>query len=65
MLVRRYNATDEAFLRQVVIPEEDRHLFTAATRSGGYRWFRSPNVVPIEHWRRQNVQPTLSKSRAG
>jgi hypothetical protein len=61
MLVRRYNAKDEAFLQQVVIPEEDRRLFTTAPRSGGFRWFRSPNVVPIEHWRRQTVQPTLSK----
>jgi hypothetical protein len=64
-VVRRYNSKDEAFLRQIVIPEEDRHLFTAARWSGGFRWFRSPNVVPFEYWRRSNVQPAISESRAG
>ena len=48
---------DEAFLRQFVVPAEDRHLFTTAPWSGGYRWFRSPNVVPIERWRRSNPRP--------
>jgi hypothetical protein len=42
---------DEAFLRQVTFPEEDRHLYTTTPWRGGYRWFRSPNVVPIEQWR--------------
>ena len=42
---------DEAFLRQFVFPEEDRHLFTTAPWRGGFRWFRSPNVVPIEFGR--------------
>jgi len=65
MVVRRYSLEDEAFLRQVVIPEEDRHLFTTTTWSGGFRWFRSPNVVPIEHWRRLSVQPAVSNSRTG
>jgi len=63
MVVRRYNAKDEAFLRQVVFPEEDRRLFTTVPWSGGFRWFRSPNIVPIERWRRLNVQPALSESR--
>ena len=44
-------AEDEAFLRQFVFPEEDRHLFTSAPWRGGFRWFRSPNVVPIEFGR--------------
>jgi len=39
---------DHALLRQFVIPEEDRHLFTSAKWAGEYRWFRSPNVVCIE-----------------
>ena len=43
---------DEAFLRQLIFPEEDRHRFTATPWHGGYRWFRSPNVVVIEHSRR-------------
>ena len=42
---------DEAFLRALVVPEEDRRQFTAAPWRGEFRWFRSPNVVPIERWR--------------
>jgi hypothetical protein len=51
---RRRHANDEAFLRRFVIPEEDRPRFTSAkwTETGGYRWFRSPNVVCLEHYRR-------------
>jgi hypothetical protein len=64
MVVRRYSSVDEAFLRLVIMPEEDRYLFTTSPWSGGFRWFRSPNIVPIEHWRRLNVQPALSESRA-
>jgi hypothetical protein len=50
MILKRYNLQDEIFLRRVVFPEEDRHLFTTAPWRGEYRWFRSPNIVPIEHW---------------
>jgi hypothetical protein len=32
---------DEAFLRRLIFPEEDRHLFTTAPWRGGYRWFRA------------------------
>ena len=42
---------EHAFLRQFVIPEEDRHRFTSVQWSGEYRWFRSPNVVCIEKLR--------------
>jgi hypothetical protein len=56
VIVKRYNLKDEAFFRQVVFPEEDRHLFTTAPWHGGFRWFRSANVVPIEHWRRIEVE---------
>jgi hypothetical protein len=45
---------EEAFLRTFVFPEEDRHLFTTAPWRGEFRWFRSPNVVPIERWRKQS-----------
>jgi hypothetical protein len=47
---------DEAFLHTVQPPEEDRHLLTSMPWKGGYRWFRSPNVIPIERWRRQQQQ---------
>ena len=39
---------DDEFLRLVTFPEEDRHLYTSSPWSGGFRWFRSPNVIPIE-----------------
>ncbi|MGY4289611.1 hypothetical protein ACVWXO_008877 [Bradyrhizobium sp. LM2.7] len=39
---------DHSFLRQLVIPEEDRTLYTSAKWDGEYRWFRSPNVVCLE-----------------
>jgi hypothetical protein len=45
--IQRYD-DDRAFLRQVTIPEEDRHRFTSVKWSGEYRWFRSPNVICLE-----------------
>jgi hypothetical protein len=56
MIVRRYALQEESFLRQVVFAEEDRHLFTTAPWHGEYRWFRSLNVVPIEHWQRVEIE---------
>jgi hypothetical protein len=41
----------EKFWRQIVPPEEDRTLFTTALWRGEFRWFRSPNVVALEHYR--------------
>jgi hypothetical protein len=48
---------DEAFLRELVIPEEDRAKYTSQPWSGEYRWFRSPNVVCLEHYRRRPATP--------
>jgi hypothetical protein len=51
------DAEDESFLRQLIRPEEDRlRLYSTTGWAGGYRWFRSPNVVCIEHWRRKKAQ---------
>jgi len=44
---------DEAFLRELTIPEEDRTKYTSQPWTGEYRWFRSPNVVCLEHYRRR------------
>jgi hypothetical protein len=38
---------DEAFLRRLIFPEEDRHLFTTPWRAG-FRWFRSSNIIDLE-----------------
>jgi hypothetical protein len=44
---------DEAFLRSLIRPEEDRRrLHPDLPWQGGYRWFRSPNVIPIEKYRK-------------
>jgi hypothetical protein len=47
---------EEAFFRSITFPEEDRRLLTAAPWRGEYRWFRSPNVVPLEQRRRKRVE---------
>src|SRR6516165_981906 len=39
---------DPAFLRHVIPPEEDRHRIYPSTGMIEPRWFRSPNVFPIE-----------------
>jgi hypothetical protein len=48
--LRKYEEA-HAFLRRLILPEEDRPLFTSARWSGEYRWFRSPNVIPNEKLR--------------
>ena len=40
---------DEAFLRTLVLPEED--VIGRRTWTRGFRWFRSPNIVPLERYR--------------
>ena len=43
---------DEEWLRQWTYPYEDRRaLTTEPWRGEGHRWFRSPNVVPLENYR--------------
>jgi hypothetical protein len=39
---------EHAWLRQFVIPEEDRQQYTTVKWSGEYRWFKSPNVICLE-----------------
>jgi hypothetical protein len=40
------------FVRKILLPEEDRARLTGARWEGGYRWFRSPNVICLEKARR-------------
>jgi hypothetical protein len=51
---------DDAFarltLQDLIFPEEDRALYTTEPWAGGFRWFRSPNVVCLEQYRRQRQQ---------
>jgi hypothetical protein len=43
------------FWQKLVMPEEDRRLYPLAPawNGVGYRWFRSPNVVDLQHYRDQ------------
>jgi hypothetical protein len=45
--VRRYDE-EQVWLRQFVIPEEQRRRFTSMPWRGEYRWFQSPNVICLE-----------------
>jgi hypothetical protein len=54
---RRFSEKDEAFWRKMVLPEEDRVSLTSAEWKGGYRWFRSENVVCLEHYRQAETKP--------
>jgi hypothetical protein len=44
---------DDGFLRSVTFPEEERRRLTAAHWSGGFRWFRSANIIDLEAYRRR------------
>jgi hypothetical protein len=59
------NADVQQSLREWTFPEEDRALYTTAPWRGEYRWFRSPNVVPIEEWRRKKAQGARSSLTPG
>ena len=37
---------DEALLRSLIRPEEDRRRLHPNFHGGAYRWFRSANVIP-------------------
>jgi len=51
--IARYEQ-EHALARQLTLPEEDRAKYTSAKWEGGYRWFRSPNVICLEKYRRLN-----------
>jgi hypothetical protein len=53
------DAEDENFLRRVVLPEEDRRRY-GVPWSGGYRWFRSPNVIDLWHYRSASQRIQIS-----
>jgi hypothetical protein len=45
---------DDDWLRNWTVPEEDRSKYTSEPWRGEARWFRAPNVVCLDLWRRQN-----------
>jgi hypothetical protein len=58
---------EETFMRHMVMCEEDRLTDRLSPYKGpwrgGFRWFRSPNVVDLERYRRQR-QMTCDAPRA-
>jgi hypothetical protein len=47
---------DDEWWRGWTPPEEDRAKYTSQPwRPGERRWFRSPNVVDLEVWRRRKL----------
>jgi hypothetical protein len=51
-----HHVDEQQSLRELTFPEEDRHLYTTAPWKGGYRWFRSPNIIPIEQCRQSGTR---------
>lgn len=50
-LTKRYSEDDEKTLRTLIFAEEDRSFFTRESWTDGFRWYRAPNVVCLEHYR--------------
>jgi hypothetical protein len=57
-----WDRPDEEVQRDLTFCEEDRHLFTSTPWNGGFRWFRSPNVVCLEKRRRDPKQARQAPS---
>ena len=53
---------DDTFMRRITFAEEDRHRFTSTPWRGGFRWFRSPNVVPLEQRRERRDRVSYRRS---
>jgi hypothetical protein len=47
-------ADDQAWSHQFTLSFEDRRALTSAPWHGERRWFRSANVVALEHYRSQD-----------
>ncbi len=57
------DAEDENFLRRLVLPEEECRR-RGIPWSGGFRWFRSLNVIPLES-QRQRPQKQITMTPGG
>jgi hypothetical protein len=56
-VIRRHTVEEEESLRRYILSEEDRVKLSSEKWNGGYRWFRSENIVCLENYRR----PTEAK----
>ena len=55
------NSDSDEFWREFTLPQEDWRRLTTEPWKGGYRWFRSENVIAIEHFQK----PRLPGQKAG
>ena len=53
---KRFTVKEETFYRKLILPEEDRDRLNKPPWSSGYRWFRSANVICLEHYRIVKVE---------
>jgi hypothetical protein len=60
-LVRRYAPDEQHFFETMIFAEEDRHLFTRERWTRGFRWYKAPNVVCLEHYRPFPSLPQTSR----
>jgi hypothetical protein len=58
---KRYSEEDEAFWQKLVLPRDESARLTE-WKGRGYRWFRSPNVICLEHYRRAESLPQRKAS---
>ena len=61
-MIKRHTVEEEESLRRYILSEEDRATLTGEKWNGGYRWFRSENVVCFEHHRRPEAFPQRKAS---
>ena len=59
--IRNSDPTDEAFLRTMTFPEEERAQWTTSPWRGEFRWFRSPNIIPLERFRSVDWRANVSR----
>lgn len=55
MVEKRHSSHAEAFYRKQILPEEDKAEPTPPRC--GFRWFRSKNIVCLEHYRKSETKP--------
>lgn len=59
MIEKRYKAQDEALYRRMLLPWEEVLRRGLHKPPCAFRWFKSPNVTPIEYYRRAaETQPS-------
>jgi hypothetical protein len=51
-LIRVHSDEEIAFWRKLTLPQEEKDAGYPGWQGMGYRWFRDPKIVCLEHYRR-------------